>query len=44
MAAYRAADTSPVLRGFLKLMWQMLGSDGARAKEPIHEPIAHAGG
>jgi DNA-binding transcriptional LysR family regulator len=44
LAAYRAEDTSPVLRSFLKLMWQMLRVDRARAKERIREPIGHTGG
>ena len=44
LAAYRAEDTSPVLRSFLKLMWQMLRIDRARAKERISEPMGHTGG
>jgi DNA-binding transcriptional LysR family regulator len=44
LAAYRAEDTSPVLRGFLKLMWQMLRIDGARARQRIRERIGQAGG
>jgi DNA-binding transcriptional LysR family regulator len=41
LAAYRAEDTSPVLRSFLKLMWQMLRVDRVRAKERISERLAH---
>jgi DNA-binding transcriptional LysR family regulator len=43
LAAYRAEDTSPVLRSFLRLMWQMLRSDRAHAKERISERVSHAG-
>jgi DNA-binding transcriptional LysR family regulator len=44
LAAYRAEDTSPVLRSFLKLMWQMLRIDRAGAKQRISEPMGHPGG
>ena len=43
LAAYRADDTSPVLRSFLKLMWQMLRVDRTRAKERISEGVSHTG-
>jgi DNA-binding transcriptional LysR family regulator len=43
LAAYRAEDTSPVLRSFLKLMWQMLRVDRARVKERTNERVSHAG-
>jgi DNA-binding transcriptional LysR family regulator len=43
LAAYRAEDTSPVLRSFLKLMWQMLRIDRARAQERLSEAMGHTG-
>jgi DNA-binding transcriptional LysR family regulator len=43
LAAYRADDTSPVLRSFLKLMWQMLRVERARAQERISEGVSHTG-
>jgi DNA-binding transcriptional LysR family regulator len=43
LAAYRAEDTSPVLRSFLRLMWQMLRIGRARAKQRISERMGHAG-
>ena len=43
LSAYRAEDTSPVLRSFLKLMWQMLRIDRARAQERLSEAMGHAG-
>jgi DNA-binding transcriptional LysR family regulator len=43
LAAYRAEDTSPVLRSFLKHMWQMLRIDRAGGQQRISQRMGHTG-